>query len=66
MKVKMLNFFLTTSVILQVVANFKSSCSPVFCVKSVLRLTLVHSKYVGHEKIDKIRTQRGVNFSVTT
>ena len=61
-KMKMLNFSLTTVFILEVVAASKSSCSLVFCGKSDLRLTLFHSKYIEHRKIAKIRTQRRVNF----
>ena len=33
-----------------------------FCGKSFLRLALVHSKYIGHGIIAKIRTQRRVKF----
>ena len=31
-----------------------------FCGKAVLRLALVHSKYIGHGQIAKIRAQRRV------
>ena len=45
---------------LYLAATSKSSCFLVFCGKTVLRLALVHSKYIGHGKIAKIRTQRRV------
>ena len=43
-------------------ASSKSSCFLVLCGKAVVRLALVHSKYIGHGKIAKIRAQRRVKF----
>ena len=57
MKMKMLNSSLITVFILYAVPTSKSSCSLVLCSKAVLRLALIHSKYTGHGKIAKIRTQ---------
>ena len=62
----MLNFSLTTVFILQVIATSKGSCSLVFCGKAVLRLALIHSKYIGHGKIAKIRTQQRIKFPLLT
>ena len=36
--------------------------SLVFCGKSVLRLALVHSKYIQQRKLAETRTQRKVKF----
>ena len=46
-KMKMLNFNLGTVFIFYIAATSRSRCSLVFCIKVVLRLDLVHSKYTG-------------------
>ena len=46
-KMKMLNFTLGTVFIFYIAATSRSRCSLVFCIKVVLRLDLVHSKYTG-------------------
>ena len=49
----MLGFTLGTIFIFYIAATSRSRCSLVFCIKVVLRLDLVHSKYTGNS--EKIR-----------
>ena len=61
-KMKILNFSLATVLIFYVAVTSKSSCSLVFCGLAPLRLDLVHSKYIGHGKMAKIKAQRRIKF----
>ena len=44
------NFTLGTVFIFYIAATSRSRCSLVFCIKVVLRLDLVHSKYTGNSE----------------
>ena len=47
---KILNFTLGTVFVFNIAATCRSRCSLLFCIKVVLRLDLVHSKYTGNRE----------------